>query len=88
MASWTIEINASAQKELQKLDKIVQKRITRYLYERIAPNPRIHGIAMSGDKSGMWRYRVGDYRIVVEQYDNILKVMVIRIGHRKDVYDF
>lgn len=88
MAYWTIEFTVSAQKEFRALDHATQKRMMRYLEERVAPNPRVYGIAMSGDKAGMWRYRVGDYRIVVEQYKEILKVMIIRVGHRKDVYDF
>jgi len=88
MDSWTIELALSARKELNKLDKTVQKRITRYLYERVALSPRTYGTALVGDKSGFWRYHVGDYRIIAEIREQVLIVEVIRVGHRKDVYDF
>ena len=88
MASWTIDITLSARKELDKLDTTAQKRITRYLYERVAASPRAYGRALMGDKAGYWRYRVGDYRIVAEILDQIITVKLIRVGHRKDIYDF
>ena len=50
-------------------------------------DPREIGKALSGDYSGLWRYRVGDYRIVCELKDKVFRVLVVRVGHRKDIYD-
>ena len=87
--TWQIKWNDSAAKELRKLDHHEQKQIIEYLHGRIASNenPRRFGAALSGDKSGLWRYRVADYRIICSLEDDIATVLVIRIGHRRDVYN-
>lgn len=86
--AWTVEIGSFAEKQIKKLDKPTRARLLNYLYERIegCKNPRHFGEALKGDKAGLWRYRVGDYRIICEIHDTKLLVLAIAIGHRREVY--
>jgi mRNA interferase RelE/StbE len=86
--SWRIEITRTATKQITKLDVEGQKAILKFLHERLAPaeNPRQWGIALQGDKRGLWRYRVGDYRLICDIQDEKVTVLVLELGHRKDVY--
>ncbi|WP_020484508.1 type II toxin-antitoxin system RelE family toxin [Methylomonas sp. MK1] len=86
--AWTIELSDDAKRDLQKLDKPVQKRIVAFLQDRIKPadNPRTSGKALQGNLSGLWRYRVGDYRLLCRIEDDALVILVIEIGHRREVY--
>lgn len=86
---WTIEWDERAVKDLKKLDKQVQKDIIQYLKTRIATDesPRRFGKALLGDKVGLWRYRVKDYRIICNIEDEHLVVLVVRTSHRKNVYN-
>ena len=84
-----IEFDPAAAKELAKLDKPVARRIVAFLAERVSPlaNPRSIGEALRGDELGRyWKYRVGDYRIVADLFDGRLVIVIVRIGHRGDVY--
>ena len=86
---WTVEFDAAAAKELRKLDPPVARRIVAFLRERLAPldDPRSIGEALHGDTLGeFWKYRLGDYRVIVRIVDRRLVVIVVRIGHRRDVY--
>jgi mRNA interferase RelE/StbE len=87
--AWTVEFDKDALNELQKLDKTTQRRILKYLRERIATDedPRRFGRALRGTQSGFWRYRVGDYRIISAIQDDVVRVFVVRIGHRRNVYE-
>ncbi|WP_284757370.1 type II toxin-antitoxin system RelE/ParE family toxin [Agrobacterium sp. fls2-241-TYG-188a] len=85
--NWTIEYDILVQKQIKKLDP--QTRIRSFLHERLAQldNPRKIGEALQGSELGnYWRYRVGDYRILCDIQDNRLVVLVIEIGHRREVY--
>lgn len=87
---WKIEFTEQAKKQLKKLDKPVAKKIIAFLRERVsvAENPRNLGKALKGSKLGtFWRYRAGDCRIIVNVEDDICRVLVLKIGHRKDVYE-
>ena len=86
---WRIEFDSDALEELSKLDREAQKRILRYLRKRIATpeDPRRFGKPLRKDLRGLWRYRVGDFRIVCEIRDAILLVLVIRVAHRSKAYD-
>ncbi len=86
--AWQIELTASARKELSKLDRQAAKRITTFLCERItrSTNPRSNGKALTGPLGGLWRYRADDFRIVCELKDDVLRVLVIKIGNRREVY--
>ncbi len=88
--TWKVEFDDRARKELRKLDKPLQHEILTYLRKRIAVNddPRRFGKPLSYDKHGLWRYRVKDVRIICRIEDDDLIVLVIRVGHRKDIYDF
>jgi mRNA interferase RelE/StbE len=88
--AWKVEASEEAERQLDKLDRQVAKRIVKFLNERIArlENPRSIGEALHGPKFGeFWKYRVGDYRIVVRIEDNILRVLVVKVGHRREVYE-
>ena len=86
--AWEIELAESAVKQLSGLDKAIQRRITKYLSERlaVADDPRVLGRALRGELSEYWRYRVGDYRLVCEIQDEVLTVLVVRIAHRNKIY--
>ena len=88
--TWKIEIVPSAIKELDKLDRQVAKRILKFLHKRVASlkDPRSIGDALKGPRFGeYWRYRVGDYRIITKIEDNILLIIVLRVGHQKQTYN-
>jgi mRNA interferase RelE/StbE len=86
--AWAIEFDLDAAKEFRKLDRTVQLAIRKYLRERIDTDddPRRFGKPLIGDKSGLWRYRVGDFRLVCRIEDERLVVLVLAVGHRKEVY--
>lgn len=86
--AWKIKWEEHALKELKKLDKSAQRAILRYFNERIATdkNPRRFGKGLTANKAGLWRYRVGDYRMVCHIQDQVLTVLVLRVAHRRMVY--
>ena len=86
---WKIDLTETASRQLAKIDKTNAARITSYLRNRIATleNPRSQGKALVGPLSGLWRYRVGDFRVMCEIQDEVLRVLVVRVGNRKNVYD-
>lgn len=86
--STTIEYTDSSRRQLRKLDKRAARRILDYMDKRIAPleDPRSMGKALRGPLGDFWRYRVGEYRIICEIDDRALRVLVVRVGDRKDVY--
>lgn len=86
---WRIEFAESAAKQLRKVDRQVARRITTFLRERVAvaANPRELGAALKGDELGQfWKYRVGDYRVIAEIRDREIRIVVVRIGHRREIY--
>ncbi len=87
--AWAIEFDPAAFKELSRLDASIRRRILRYLRERLAgdEDPRRFGKALRGEKIGLWRYRIGDYRVVCAIEDEGQRLRVLRIGHRRSVYD-
>jgi mRNA interferase RelE/StbE len=87
--TWKIEFDDAAAKELRKLDRKAQQEILRYFRERIATNedPRRFGKPLSRDMTGLWRNRVHNYRIICQIDDGRLVVLVLRVGHRKNVYE-
>lgn len=86
---WRIELAAEADRELGKLDQQVARRLLKFLHERLAPleDPRCIGEALKGSRFGeLWKYRVGDYRIVASIEDDRVLILVVRFGHRREVY--
>lgn len=87
--AWRIDFDEEAIKELAKLDKQVARRITAFLRERVAllEDPRSVGEALKGSKLGdFWKYRVGNYRIIASIEDGALRILVVRVGNRRNVY--
>ena len=86
--AWTIDYAESAKGQLRKLDKQAARRIVDYMDERVAglDNPRSTGKALTGPLGNLWRYRVGDYRVICELQDGVLRVLVVQIGNRREVY--
>jgi len=87
--AWAVELSGLAQKNLDRLDPQIARRILTFLNERVArlDDPRSIGESLKGSRLGeFWKYRVGDYRIIARIEDRILKVLVVRVGNRREVY--
>lgn len=87
--SWVYRFDDRALKELRKLGKKAQRDIIAYLDERITGegDPRRFGKGLKADLVGLWRYRVGDYRVLCQIRDGELLILVVAVGHRRDVYE-
>ncbi len=85
--TWQIKWEDFAVKQLRKLDKQIEKRIISYLKKVILENPRKQGRPLTGDKSQFWRYRMGEYRIICRIVDEDFIVLIIAVGHRKEIYN-
>ena len=86
--AWTIEYSNRADAQLQRLDRQTSERIVAYMRERVAAldNPRDRGKALAGPMAGHWGYRVGDYRVICRIHDDVLRILVVRVGRRDQVY--
>jgi mRNA interferase RelE/StbE len=86
--AWAVDFEPRALGELKKLDRKGQRRMVGFLRDRAAGNhePRSSGKSLTGDKTGLWRYHVGAYRVVCRIDDDRRVVLVLRIAHRKDMY--
>ncbi len=78
-----------ADKQLCKLNRNISRMIYAWINSNLqnCVNPRLHGKALTGNRAGLWRYRVGDYRLIARILDNEHQIQIIEIGHRKDIYD-
>lgn len=86
---WSIDFGPGVQRQIDKLDRPIACRILRFLFDRIEPleDPRSVGEALHGPELGKyWKYRVGDYRVIVLIEDNVLRILVVRIAHRSEAY--
>jgi mRNA interferase RelE/StbE len=86
--AWRIEWEDEAVKELKALDTRAQRAIVRYMRDKIATDedPRRYGDPLRKDLKGLWKYRIGSYRIICSIEDEKVTVLVVRVGHRKNVY--
>lgn len=87
--AWKIELDEAAERELNKLDPQISRRILKFLNDHVArlDDPRSIGEALKGSRLGnFWKYRVGDYRIVCDIQDGRLIVLVLRVGNRREIY--
>ncbi len=87
--AWRIEFHPRAEKELSKFDRETARRIVRFLRDRVATleDPRSLGEALKGPEVGrFWKYRVGDYRLICDIQNARITILVVRVGHRRDVY--
>ncbi len=86
---WRIEFSPLAEKALGKLDRQIAQRILRFLHDRVAPldDPRQIGEALKGSTLGaFWKYRVGDYRIIAHIDDGVVRILVVNVGNRREIY--
>ncbi|MBR4832467.1 MAG: type II toxin-antitoxin system RelE/ParE family toxin [Butyrivibrio sp.] len=83
-----VEFTNNALKQLKKMDKSSAALIIGWIRKNIegCDNPRVHGKGLTANRSGQWRYRVGDYRIITEILDDKVIILVLNIGHRRDIY--
>ena len=87
--AWTIRYDRRVLKDMKKLDKTVQLQVLNYFDNRIAlsDDPRSFGKPLKSTFSGLWRYRIGNYRAICRIEDEKLVILVVRIAHRSKVYD-
>lgn len=86
---WSVELSTLAQKNLDQLDPQIARRVLSFLHDRVAPldDPRSIGEALKGARLGsLWKYRAGDYRIICDLQDGELRVLVVKVGNRREVY--
>ena len=87
--SYSVETTPRFDKEFKKLDRYTQKMIKAWIVKNLVgcDNPRIHGKALTANRTGQWRYRIGDYRMICLIKDNELIILAMTIGHRREVYE-
>ena len=87
--SYSVLLSDKAQKALQKLDRYQAKIIVSWIKKNLdgCDNPRLYGKALDSDFKGYWRYRVGDYRLIANIQDNLLVIEIVRVGHRREIYE-
>ena len=87
--SYKVEYIPQVVKTLEKMDKYTRRILVEWIEKHLvnSENPRIHGKPLAANRVGQWRYRVGDYRIVALIEDDKLVILVIVIGHRKEIYE-
>ena len=86
---FSVEFTKEAVKSLKKMDPYTRKMILAWIHKNLdgCENPRTHGKGLTANRSGEWRYRVGDYRILAEIQDNKVIILILDIGHRSNIYD-
>lgn len=87
--NYSVELTKRAKKQLEKLDKPTAKLIVSWIYKNLhnCNNPHQHGKGLTANRSGQWRYRVGDYRLLAEIQDDKIVILILEIKHRSTVYD-
>jgi mRNA interferase RelE/StbE len=86
---WTLLFSPKADREFKKLDKPIQKRILTFFDKLVlTPNPKDKGKQLSHNMSPFWCYRMGDYRVICRFEDNNFLIVAVKVGHRRDVYEF
>lgn len=85
---YKVELSERFKKEFRKLDKYTQKIIRTWINKNLidSENPRQYGKGLTANKSGQWRYRIGDYRIIAQIEDSQLIILALSVGHRKNIY--
>ena len=86
---WQVTFSRDALKQLKKLDKHTASLILGWIRKNLegCENPRLHGKALTANSTGQWRYRVGDYRIIAELQDKQIVILILNVGHRRDIYN-
>lgn len=85
---YSIETTERFDKEFRKLDKYTQRLIKAWIDKNLneCENPRLHGRGLTADRSGQWRYRIGDYRLICQIEDSTLVILALSVGHRREIY--
>lgn len=88
MTGYRVEFSELSRKQLSKLNPYIRSMIIKWVEKNLqgCENPRVHGKGLTANRSGQWRYRVGDFRLICEIQDNRLIILVLTIGDRKSVY--
>lgn len=85
--AFQIKLAKCVEKSLDKLDRVPREKIIDFIYHKIQPNPFLLREPLHGTKKGLWKYRVGDYRIICEIKNSEFVVLVIDLGHRREIYN-
>ena len=88
MRKYNVELSDRFKREFRKLDKYTQKIIRAWIDRNLVDceNPRVHGKSPTANRSGQWRYRIGDYRLICSIEDDKLVILALTVGHRSDIY--
>lgn len=89
MTTYHVEWSLRAQKQMRKLNKSISEMLLRWVHKNLddCENPYQHGKALTANRAGQWRYRIGDYRIIAEIHESEIVIMILSVGHRKEIYD-
>ena len=89
MTGYHVELSNAARKALRKLDPGVRAMIVKWLRKNLegCSDARAHGKALTGSLSGLWRYRVGNYRLIADIQDDRLVILMLEVGHRSEIYN-
>ena len=87
--TYKVEVTARFEREFKKLDRYTQKMIKAWIEKNLVgcSDPRAHGKGLTANRSGQWRYRIGDYRLICEIKDGELVILALSVGHRREVYE-
>lgn len=87
--TYSVETTARFDREFKKLDRYTQRMIKAWIEKNLigCSDPRIHGKGLTANRSGQWRYRIGDYRLLCDIQDNELVILALTVGHRREVYE-
>lgn len=86
--TWRLETTAKFDKEFKKLDGYTQRMVKSWILKHLegVADPRIRGKALPGNRRGLWRFRIGDYRLICLLEDERLVILALTVGHRKEIY--
>ncbi len=86
---YKVQFTQRALKDLKKLDRHTSALILGWIRKNLegCENPRLYGKGLTANRSGQWRYRVGDYRLLAEIEDDKIIILILNVGHRRDIYD-
>ncbi len=87
--TYRVVFTDKAKKDLKRLDRYTAAMLTGWIRKNLegCSDPRLHGKALSGDLSDRWRYRIGDYRLIAQIQDDKILILILRVGHRRDIYE-
>ena len=85
---YRVEFSRQASRQMKKLDRQAILMIKAWVMKNLegTTQPRWHGKALKGQMKGLWRYRVGDYRLIAEIQDKVVTIVIVEVGHRREIY--